>query len=1060
MKTIKLLMTWILAFSFVGLAGAAPISRTEALAQAKAFMQKKGISFNESVKVTEGPRKVSAGNVQNPYFYVFNNDNDEGFVIVSGDDRTTPIIGYSDKGHFDMSLIDDYQGSIFNVYKEEIDKLDKLDIASNGPLYANSSTTPTTHPVRPLLETEWGQSEPFNKNAPTKGGKSCILGCTGVALAQYVYYFRSKMESKLPYEITGYTAYSVKAPTIKAGTTIYWNNMCQKADGTQTSTQLSNTSNFITYCAIALKSKFDLENTTASDGNIMSVASKYFKFKSSYTGFINRSGYSYERWKQKILDELYQARPVLYVAYLKDTTGHLFIIDGYDGSDYFHVNWGWGGSNNGFFSLSILNSDIPDDMDSYVGEKSYIFNSRALFDFQPEKGYNNETDNTFLKATISAASGTSTTVQYSNLNTQAGSYYLGLGYYDANGNIQLLKQTSTTPVSIESNKYVVAKFTLSVSDFTALKLAKGTYKLYPICKLKGSDEWELCDQVADCNHIKAVYSTSVALSIESSNAVLSVTQMSFIGSKLAGQNQPVVVSIKNTGDDFYGYVSLYASTTSSMGSKKSTAYVNIPAGKTTNVQLSFKPGTSGTYNVWASTSSVLGSSKVTITASSTRNLQLLKDSDVQLDFLKSGKTVWGTTLKGKMKLYNKSAAPYYGDVIVTLYYLNSNWNSTMRSCWTYMSIPSKQYGEATFQFDDLKPGTCYALVVKYGDESFISYGYLSVKYYVTKAVMTYNATGEPKPLEPTATISLDADVAAADFTGLTSTVTKVVPSSNPNTLYYIGASDKVITGMSGKNVVKANVADKITLSDGYPFFTVRDIVAKTISYTRTSKLGTNGKNGWQTIILPFAPTSITCNGKQLNWFKAGDDTGKQFWLKEFKSLKGYNTVCFDYVQQFEANRPYLYAVPGSAWGEANNLVGKPVVFSASNVNLYRQPYAVIGSNAFNFRGSYSQKKLSNTYSLNSDGSKFVSGTNTIYPFRCYFIATDIDKTEVYEELNIGVFDDEADGIMMPFATEGEVVAVYNLSGIKVGEAKVTDSKIDIEHLPKGVYIVNGRKLIK
>ena len=92
MKTIKLLMTWILAFSFVGLAGAAPISRTEALAQAKAFMQKKGISFNESVKVTEGPRMVSAGNVQNPYFYVFNNDNDEGFVIVSGDDRTTPII--------------------------------------------------------------------------------------------------------------------------------------------------------------------------------------------------------------------------------------------------------------------------------------------------------------------------------------------------------------------------------------------------------------------------------------------------------------------------------------------------------------------------------------------------------------------------------------------------------------------------------------------------------------------------------------------------------------------------------------------------------------------------------------------------------------------------------------------------------------------------------------------------------------------------------------------------------------------------------------------------------
>ena len=205
---------------------------------------------------------------------------------------------------------------------------------------------------------------------------------------------------------------------------------------------------------------------------------------------------------------------------------------------------------------------------------------------------------------------------------------------------------------------------------------------------------------------------------------------------------------------------------------------------------------------------------------------------------------------------------------------------------------------------------------------------------------------------------------------------------------------------------------------------------------------------------------MTCNGKSLDWFRAANDTYKNFWLKEFRAIEGYKTVYFDYVQQFEANRPYIMAVPGNAWGEANNLVGKPMVFSASNATLYHQTYAIVGSDLFKFRGSYTQQKLANTYSLNSTGGKFVLGTNTIYPFRCYFIASDNDKLEDYNELNIGVFEEESDGIFTPFAMEGETVSVYNLNGVKVGQTKVVGSKIDVDNLPKGVYIIKGKKFIK
>ena len=1064
MKRIKSLMTWILVITCVAQASAAPVSKAEALIRAKAFMKTKGISFDVNAQVTDGPRRVSASHAESPYFYVFNNDNDEGFVIVSGDDRTIPIIGYSDKGHFDMDLINQNEGTLFDAYKEEIDLLDKKGVTSSYANSANTSTTPTTYPVRPMLKTQWGQEDPFNVYAPKKGGQPCCLGCTAVCLAQLAYYYKDRMEAKLPVAIPGYTAEGVTAPTVAAGTAFNWNNMLEVYDG-KSSTKFTNTCKFLSYCAIALKSVFrigETKGTSATLDNYKNAITTYFKFKSSYSGFTYRSGYSFERWKEMILDELYQGRPVTYSAFKASGVGHIFLLDGYDGGDFFHVNWGWGGFCDGFFSLTILNSDEPDMSDSSIGERSYLTGTRAYFDLQPIKGYNNENDNSVLKATISAASGTAATVQFANLNTEAAEYYLGLGYYDANGNIQLLKQYSTATVSIASNKYAVAKFTLAVTDFSSNKLAKGTYKLYPICKLKGTDEWVQCDQVADYNYISAVYSTTIKLTLGAASASLSATEFTFNGSRVAGQSQPVIVSVKNSGDDFYGYVSLYASTTTSMGSKRSQVLVYIPSGKTVNVQLSFKPSVGGTYNVWAVSGSTIGSSKISIQkSSSSRNLQVLKSSDVVLDFVKSGQTVLGTSLQGKINVYNKAAATFYGEVSVTLFYLNgSSWKSTIEKCVSNVTIPSQKYGAINFKYDNLTPGKAYALVVRYGDDAFIAYGYLLSKFYVTNAVMTYNGLGELKPLAPASTITLDANVTAVDLTGLTSTVTKVVPSSDPNALYFIGASEKVITGLSGKNIVKGDVADKITLTDGYPFYTHKDITAKTISYTRTSKLGTAGKNGWQTIVLPFAATSVTCNGKSLDWFRAANDTYKNFWLKEFRAIEGYKTVYFDYVQQFEANRPYLMAVPGNAWGESNNLVGKPMVFSASNVTLYRQSYAVVGSDVFKFRGSYSQQKLANTYCLNSDGSKFVLGTNTVNPFRCYFIASDNDNNEDYNELNIGVFEDESDGIFTPFASEGEKVSVYNLNGIKVGETKVVDSKIDLGNLPKGVYVINGKKFIK
>ena len=50
--------------------------------------------------------------------------------------------------------------------------------------------------------------------------------------------------------------------------------------------------------------------------------------------------------------------------------------------------------------------------------------------------------------------------------------------------------------------------------------------------------------------------------------------------------------------------------------------------------------------------------------------------------------------------------------------------------------------------------------------------------------------------------------------------------------------------------------------------------------------------------------------------------------------------------------------------------------------------------------------------------------------------------------------------MMPFAAEGEMVDVYNLNGVKVATVRVNNGSINLDGLQKGIYIINGHKLIK
>ena len=87
-------------------ASANPIGSAQALKNAQAFLQKKGIHATPG-GMKRAPMVNDTG--EEAPFYVFNLGNDRGFVIASGDDRATPILAYSDKGSMQTDSLPDRQ---------------------------------------------------------------------------------------------------------------------------------------------------------------------------------------------------------------------------------------------------------------------------------------------------------------------------------------------------------------------------------------------------------------------------------------------------------------------------------------------------------------------------------------------------------------------------------------------------------------------------------------------------------------------------------------------------------------------------------------------------------------------------------------------------------------------------------------------------------------------------------------------------------------------------------------------------------------------------------------
>lgn len=278
---------------------------------------------------------------------------------------------------------------------------------------------------------------------------------------------------------------------------------------------------------------------------------------------------------------------------------------------------------------------------------------------------------------------------------------------------------------------------------------------------------------------------------------------------------------------------------------------------------------------------------------------------------------------------------------------------------------------------------------------------------------------------PSNAASIDATgISGVDFSAVRAGLT------NPNALIYANAD---ATGATDNDIVGETCANlTITEEESNAFHAPKPFTAKTVSYSRAFKFG----NGYvSSFVLPFVMDTNDVDGK----------------VYKFNAVNGDNVNFTEVTGQLEANVPYL--IVANSANPFSKALAKEVEIEATPEKM-----EVTASNAPGFAhiGSYNKTEVTSgngtTYYGYTGGNFVKANTGTLNPFRTLIKATGTTATQLSLKL-----DGEVTGII-GVNTELGKVDVYNLEG-KLVRSQV-EAATALQGLEKGVYVINGKKVMK
>ena len=609
----------------------APIDKATALQSATSFMQQKGWSVSKQPRLA--PRKAQTQATEKNYVYLFNSDN--GFVIVSGDDQTEPILGYVEGTQFNEDEMPENMKWWIGEYERQIKYIQDHNIQQVQFVLDKPA-------ISPMTTTDWSQGSPYNLKCPKVGNNTSVTGCLATALAQVMKYFEWPQAETT--EIPAYTTWTNKIEMAKLpATTFAWANMKDSYNGYSTQAQKNAVAELMLYCGQANQMDYDPSASGASEFNVVNSLVNYFGYDES-AQLTGRTDITTEEWENMVYFELENSRPVFYCGQ-STGGGHAFVCDGFDGNGLFHISWGWG--YNSYFTswcrLSILNPNTTTQVGASTTEDGFTFGQSIVRGIR-RPGDAGEVAPLMLQASVedSWVNGSSARVYYvSNL---AKTYQFDVALATLNDN------NEPTIISIETNKYVTplyknwnyaySDYSLSANKFGG----NGTYRLAMLCRKSGTTEWVPMYSY-EMEYLKAtVNGNSVTLSkVYNDGTPLVAENMKFTKDMTTSEACEFTADIKNNGTEEYsGELYCFQSTTTSKGEAVSIAGAYVEPGATETVYFYFTPLATEDLNIWICTDengqNVIGKMTIAPTPKDVYTLSM-ESSEVVTDPLKITVTI-------------------------------------------------------------------------------------------------------------------------------------------------------------------------------------------------------------------------------------------------------------------------------------------------------------------------------------------------------------------------------------------------------------------------------------
>ena len=345
----------ILAITMAALCGmqAAQVHVTDARHVAESFFSARSLRH---ATPSAQPTARLAYTAEAEHFYVFNISEGHGFVVVAGDDRLPQVLGYSESGTFKADKLPLAMQDWMAEMNREIAFLQ-----SHSGVKAHRPAQRAT-PIEPLMTTLWDQDWPYNMLCPTYSvgdgeTERAVTGCVATAMAQIMYY------NKWPLRGTGSHTYhcdvnDTDPTTLSAdfSQSVYeWDKMLDYYNQDSDEESCYAVAKLMSDAGISIDMGYG-SSSGASESAVLTALTRYFGYSDRHY-LLNRDLYGADEWDQLLTDEISAGRPILYCGYSYtqgSLGGHAFVLDGIDANGLFHVNWGWGGSNDGYFMVSLL----------------------------------------------------------------------------------------------------------------------------------------------------------------------------------------------------------------------------------------------------------------------------------------------------------------------------------------------------------------------------------------------------------------------------------------------------------------------------------------------------------------------------------------------------------------------------------------------------------------------------------------------------------------------------------------------------------------------------------